>query len=112
MALAKRVGAPDCDPRVYAAFDQVPPERAGQAADVLGIEHGRRAPESPQARGQRVDIRTGGRAEDRAAEVNDRFCEPSSFPSAGRGHDQNVLFQRDTQAVPVMSAAKKNRVSE
>ena len=106
----ERVGAADGGGRVLAAVDRGPAEGGGDAADVLGVEHVHRAEAGADRGGQGVDVGLGGGGDDRAGVAQDDVGQERGLVGAGRGHDQQVLFQRDAQAVPVVGPAEEDRV--
>ena len=82
----------------------------GDAADVLRVEHVHRAEAGADRAGQGVDVGLGGGGDDRAGVAQDDVGEERGLVGAGRGHDQQVLFQRDPQPVPVVGPAEEHRV--
>ena len=62
------------------------------------------------ATGQGVQVRLGARGDDRTGVAQDDIGEERRLVGPGRGHDQQVLFQRDPQPVPVVGPAEEHRV--
>ena len=106
----ERVGAADRGGRVLAAVDRGPAEGGRDPADVLGVEHVHRAELGAHRAGQGVDVGFGGGGDDRAGVAQDDVGQERRLVGAGRGHDEQVLFQRDAQAVAVVGAAEEDRV--
>jgi hypothetical protein len=106
----ERVGAADRGGRVLAAGDRVPAEARRHAADVLRVEHVHPALPGADRAGQVVDVGLAGGGDDRAGVAQDDIGEERSLVGPGRGHDQQVLLQRDPQAVPVVGPAQEHRV--
>ena len=106
----ERVGAADGGGRVLAPGDRVPAEGGGDAADVLGVEHVHPAVLGAYRGRKAVDVGLGGGGDDRAGVAQDDVGEERRLVGPGRGHDQQVLFQRDAQAVPVVGPAEEHRV--
>ena len=52
----------------------------------------------------------GGGGDDRARVAQDDIGQERGLIGPGRGHHEQVLLQRDPQAVPVLSAAQEHRV--
>ena len=57
-----------------------------------------------------VKVGFGGGGQDGAGIAQDDIGEERGLVGAGRGHHQQVLFQRDPQAVPVVRPAEEHRV--
>src|SRR5262249_44147522 len=106
----ERVGAADGGGRVLASVDGVPAEGGRDAADVLRVEDVHRAEEGPHGAGQVVDVGFGGGGDDRAGVLHDHVGQEGRLVGAGWRHDEQVLFERDAQLVPVVSAAEEHRV--
>ena len=106
----ERVGAADRGGRVLASGDRVPAEGGGDAADVLGVEHVHPAVLGADRAGQVVDVGLGGGGDDRAGVAQDDVGQERRLVGPWRGHDQQMLFQRDPQAVPVVGPAEEHRV--
>ena len=90
--------------------DRVPAEGGGHAADVLGVEHVHPAVLGAHRAVRRVEVGFGGGGDDRAGVAQDDIGQERGLIGAGRRHDQQVLFQRDPQAVPVVGPAQEHRV--
>ena len=103
----ERIRAADGGGRVLAAVDRGPAEGRCHAADVLGVEHVHRAQARADRRGEGVDVGLGGGGDDRAGVAQDDIGEERGLVGAGRGHDQQVFFQRDAQPVPVIGPAQE-----
>jgi hypothetical protein len=58
--------------------------------------------------GQLVHVGLGGGRDDRAGVAQDDIGEECGLVGPGRGHDQQVLFQRHVQAVPVVGPAEEH----
>ena len=106
----ERVRAADRGGRVLAALDRGPAEGGRDGADVLGVEHVDRAELGADGAGERVDVGFGGGGDDRAGVPQDDIGQERRFVGAGRGHHEQVLFERDAQTVPVVGAAEEDRV--
>ena len=106
----ERVRAADRGGRVLAALDRRPAEGGGHAADVLRVEHVHPALLGADRAGQVVDVGLGGGGDDRAGVAQDDIGQERGLVGPGRGHDQQVLFQRDVQAVAVVRPAHEHRV--
>ena len=104
------VGAADGGGRVLASLDRIPAEGGGHPADVLGVEHVYPASLRAHGVGQAVDVGFGGGGDDRAGVAQDDIGQERGLVGPGRGHDQQVFFQRDSQAVPVVGPAEEHRV--
>src|SRR6266567_2094529 len=105
-----RIGAADRGGRVLAAVDRGPAERRGDAADVLGVEHVHRAELRADRAGQRVHIRFGAGGDDRPGVAQDDVAQERRLERPWWCHHEQVLFQRDPQAVPVVRPAEEHRV--
>ncbi len=103
----ERVGAADGGGRVLASGDRVPPEGGCDAPDVLGVEHVHPAVLGAHRGGQAVDVGFGGGGDDRAV-AQDDIGQKRGLVGPWRGHDQQVLFQRDPQPVAVVGPAVRN----
>ena len=106
----ERVGAADRGGRVLAARDRVPAEGGGDSADVLRVEHVHPALLGAHRAGQRVDVGLGAGGDDRAGIPEDDIGQERGLIGPWRRHHQQVLFQRDAQAVPVVRPAEEHRV--
>ena len=106
----ERVGAADRGGRVLAARDRVPAEGGGHAADVLGVEHVHPAVLGAHRGGQRVQVGFGAGGDDRAGVAQDDIGQEGGLMGARGRHDQQVLLERDPQAVPVVRPAQEHRV--
>ena len=104
----ERVGAADGGGRVLTSVDRGPAEGGGDAADVLGVEHVHRAEAGADRGGQGVDVGLGAGGDDRAGVAQDDVGQERGFQHPGRGHDQQVLFERDAQGVPVVGPAEED----
>ena len=62
------------------------------------------------AAGEGVDVGFGGGGDDRAGVAQDDIGQERRLVGAGRGHHEQVLFERDAQAVAVVGAAEEDRV--
>ena len=91
----ERVGAADRGRRVLAAVDRGPAEGGGHGADALGVEHVHRAALGADRAGQLEHVVFGGGGDDRAGVAQDDVGQERGLVGAGRGHDQQVLFQRE-----------------
>ena len=60
--------------------------------------------------GQREDVGFGAGGDDRAGVAQDDVGQERGLEHPGRGHDQQVLFQRDPQPVPVVGPAEEDGV--
>ena len=90
--------------------NRVPAEGRGDAADVLRVEHVHPAVLGAHRGGQAVDVGLGGGGDDRAGVAQDDVGQERRLVGPWRGHDEQVLFQRDPQAVPVVGPAEEYRV--
>ena len=106
----ERVGPADRGGRVLAAVDRGPAEGGRDAADVLGVEHVHRAELRADRAGQRVDVGFGAGGDDRAGIAQDDVGQERGLERPRRRHHQQVLFERDAQAVPVVRPAEEHRV--
>jgi hypothetical protein len=75
---------------------------------VLRVEHVHPAPLGAHRAGQAVDVGLGGGGDDRAGVAQDDIGQEGGFISARWGHDEQVLFERDAQAVPVVGPAQEH----
>ena len=106
----ERVRAADRGGRVLTSVDRGPAERGRHAADVLGVEDVDRAEFGADRAGQGVDVGLGGGGDDRAGVAQDDIGQERRLVGPGRGHHQQVLFQRDVEPVPVVGAAEEHRL--
>ena len=106
----ERVRAADRRGRVLAPVDRGPAERGRDAADVLRVEDVHRAAVRADRAGQRVDVGLGGGGDDRAGVAQDDVGQERRLIGPWRRHHENVLFQRDLEAVPVVRPAEEHRV--
>ena len=106
----ERIRAADRGGRVLASGDRGPAEGGTGPADALGVEHVHRAGLGAHAAGEGEDIGLGGGGDDRAGVAQDHIGQERGLEGAGRGHHQQVLFQRDPQPVPVVRPAQEHRV--
>src|SRR6266704_2874961 len=86
--VGERVRAADRDGRVLAPVEGVPPERGGDIADALGVEHVHRAARGADSGGERVDVVLGRGGQDRAGVAEDRAGEPAGLAASGRAEDR------------------------
>ena len=77
---------------------------------MLRVEHVHPAPLGADRAGQVIDVGLGGGGDDRAGVAQDDIGQERGLIGARRGHDQQVLFQRDAQPVPVVGPAQEHRV--
>ena len=107
---SERIRAADGSGRILAALDRGPGESRRHTADVLRVEDVDGTKSSAYRGGQRVDVRFGGGSDDRAGITQDDVSQERGLIRPRRRHHQQVLLQRNTQTVPVMSAAQEHRV--
>ena len=77
---------------------------------MLGVEHVDRAEHGAHRAGELEQVGLGGGGDDRAAVAQDDVGQERGLERPRRCHDQDVLFERDPQAVPVVGAAEEHRV--
>ena len=77
---------------------------------MLGVEDVDRAEFGADRAGQGVDVGLGGGGDDRAGVAQDDIGQERRLVGPGRGHHQQVLFQRDVEPVPVVGAAEEHRL--
>ena len=68
------------------------------------------APLRADGAGQVVDVGFGGGGDDRAGVAQDDIGQERRLVGPGWRHDQQVFFQQDSQAVPVVGPAEEHRV--
>jgi hypothetical protein len=75
-----------------------------------GLKTWTRAEVRAHRAGQGVDVGFGGGGDDRAGVLDDHVGQERGLVGPGRGHNQQVLFERDAQLMPVVGAAEEDRV--
>ena len=102
---SERVGAPDGRRRVLASVDRRPAERRGDPADALRVEHVQGAAACPRRGGQSEHVGLGGGGDYGAWVAQDHVGQERGLEGSRRRHQQQVLLQRDVQAVTVVGPA-------
>jgi hypothetical protein len=77
---------------------------------VLRIEHVHWADEGADCTCELEQVRLRGGGDDRAGVLHDHVGQERRLVGPRRGHDQQVLLQRDAKLVPVVSSAEEHRM--
>jgi hypothetical protein len=104
----ERVGAADGRRRVLASVDRRPAERRGDAADALRVEHVHGTAARPGGGGECEHVGLGGGGDYRSRVSQDHVGQECGLEGSRRRHQQQVLFQRDLQAVSVVRSAEEH----
>ena len=107
---SERVGASDGRRRVLASVDRRPAERRGDPADALRVEHVHGTAARPRRDGEGEHVGLGGGGDYRPWVGQDHVGQERGLEGSRRRHQQQVLFQRDPQAVPVVGPAEEHRM--